>query len=294
MLTEKPVIVNDKPMIEYSYNGYIFLVDPSKDKKFPVEMKEVVSILEKGIDNLTSVDKMRLLNLYSVAYHDSGKIEGIFSLDSSATASEFCKAMRKAAENNPAHICGMCYDYAQEHSFKGRNVRNRHTLNFLIMASVEFTREELATLPGGLLNRINSSGDTENIIYARNMINYAFSHQYGRVGYWTKNILPVIRACDELGKPDNLVLIQSSPIIGEVVPLAKYFDYVFVVFATKEDIEDALKNGACECNGRKCKACGYSCYNALWPKNSVIAEYLRGADNKTRQAISELVKRGGI
>lgn len=289
MLTENKAIVNGKPMIEYSYNGYIFLVDPSKDKKFPPEMKKVIDILEKGIDNLTSVERLQLLSLYSVAYHDGGKIEGIFSLDSSATSSEFCKAMRKAAQNNPAHICGMCYDYTQEHNFKGRNVRNRHTLNLLIMSTVEFTREELSILPSGLLNRINSSGDTENIIYARNMINYAFSHPCGKIGYWAKNILPIIRACDELGKPRNLVLVQSSPIIGKVVPLAKYFDYVFVVFATKEDIEEALKNGACECNGRKCKNCGYSCYNKLWPKNAIIAEYLRGVDNKTRKAISECV-----
>ena len=286
MLTEKYVIVNDKSMIEYSFKGYTFLVNPAKDKKFPAELKKVVCILEKGIDNLTSVDRMQLLNLYNVAYHTSGKIEGIVSLDSSATASEFCKAMRKAAENNPAHICGMCYDYAQEHSFKGRNVRNRHALNLLIMSTVEFTKEELAILPGGILVRINSSGDTENIIYARNMIKYAFSHPYGRVGYWAKNIIPIIRACDELGKPENLVLIQSSPIIGKVVPLAKYFDYVFAVFATKEDVEEALKNGACECNGRKCKACGYSCYSGAWPKKAIIAEYLRGVDNKTRKAIA--------
>ena len=290
MLTEKNVVVNEKPMTEYSYSGYTFLIDPSKDKKFPVEMKKVVDILEKGIDNLTSVDRLQLLSLYSVAYHDSGKIEGIFSLDSSATSSEFCKAMRKVAENNPAHICGMCYDYAQEHSFKGRNVRNRHALNLLIMSTVEFTKEELTVLPGGLLNRINSSGDTENIIYARNMINYAFSHQFGKIGYWAKNIFPIIRACDELGKPDNLVLVQSSPIIGKVVPLAKYFDYVFVVFATKEDIKEALEKGACECNGRKCSACGYSCYNKLWPQKAIIAEYLRGVDDKTRKTISDLAK----
>ena len=76
MLTEKNVIVNDKTMIEYSFKGYNFLVDPAKDKKFPVEMKKVVDILEKGIDNLTSVDRLQLLSLYNVAYHAGGENRG--------------------------------------------------------------------------------------------------------------------------------------------------------------------------------------------------------------------------
>lgn len=251
--------------------------------KFEKDFARVKTILES--DNIDEIARYELLSIYKAAYHDSGKIEGITSYDSTATNCEFCKAMRKAAESNPAHICRYCYDYAQEHSFRGANIVNRHTINMLIMSSVEFTVDELKRVNATYINRVNSSGDTPNEIYAGNMLKIAYAFPVFRFAYWAKNKAAVIAACDKYGKPANMTLVQSSPIIGKPVKLAKYFDIVFTVYATKESIAEALANGACECNGKKCRDCGYKCYLNGWKKGSNVAEYLR-VDKETRKAMT--------
>ena len=145
------------------------------------------------------------------------------------------------------------------------------------MSSVEFTVEELRVLSVAYLNRVNSSGDVPNVTYALNMIKLCYAFPAVRFGFWAKNTAAVIAACDVLGKPENVVLVQSSPIIGQPAPLAKYFDFVFTVYLTQEAVDAAIAAGAGACNGKKCKDCGYSCYLNLWKESGVVnvAEYLR-------------------
>lgn len=275
MNENRTIKINGK---EYKY------IHNEKTAKFEKELFEVKSILEK--EEFTQADKYRLLSIYRPSYHESGKIEGITSYDSTATNCDFCKLMRKASEEQKLHICGYCYDYEQEHSFKGVNVLNRHTLNMIIMSHVEFEVEELRMLNASYINRVNSSGDVPNVTYARNMIKLAYAFINLRFAFWAKNTCAVKQACKELGKPKNLVLVQSSCIIGYVPKLEEYFDFVFVVFLTKEDIEEALKNKTCgECNGKKCKVCGYKCYSGEWIKEGVkvVCEFLRVTKDKREE-----------
>lgn len=246
---------------------------PDAIGKFEKDLNAVCDIFAKGIENLTAFDRARLLQIYKVAYHESGKIEGIYSLDSSATNCNFCIKMRKAAETNPDLVCGFCYDFKQEKYRKA--VLNRHSLNLLIMSKVEFTVEELSMLSGIGLARVNSSGDAENVIYAKNMLRYAIAHEHAKVAIWSKNVLAYIKAIDEIGKPGNVILIQSSPFINRPVARAKYFDYVFTVYSDENAVRAAIEAGACECNGKKCRDCGYNCYFGNWEPGANIAEYLR-------------------
>lgn len=290
MLTEKTILVNGKPATEIIYNDFRFVI-PANDKKFKPDLLKVVEILKKGIDNLSSLDRMQLLNIYSVAFHESGKIEGTCSCDSSATNCKFCKAMREAAEKDPTIICGICYDFAQE-QFKIQAL-NRHSLNLLIMSTVNFSVEELATLPAVEISRINASDDTENEIQAGNMIKYVFAHPYTKAAYWVKNIPAVVAACKRYGKPENLKLVQSSVYINKPAQLAPFFDYVFTVYVDKESVQKAIDSGAMECNGKKCKECGYKCYYGAWPDGANIAKYLKGINKANRKAIMDYIETQG-
>lgn len=276
MKLERIFTAGSKSYEVFSAFGYEFPCEVTKSGKTGKMKKDLIaacSILEKGIENLTSDDKLALLKIYSVAYHKSGKIEGIFSFDSTATNCEFCQKMRKLAEKNPQIICGKCYDLKQER-FK-INALARHTLNLLIMENVDFSIDELKALAVSGLVRVNSSGDSSNDTYAANMIKLAHALvDTARVTIWTKNDPGYTKACDKYGKPKNLVLIKSSTIIGEPCALPRHFDYVFTVYFTIEGIKTALAAGACECNGKKCKVCGYKCYYGTW-KGSNIAEVLR-------------------
>lgn len=252
--------------------------------KFDKDLEKVLAILEK--ETLATADHYELLTIYQVAFHESGKIAGVASCDSSATNCGFCKAMREKAKGNPAHICNKCYDFAAE-KYK-INGLNRHSLNMLIMSMVEFTVDELRILPAGMLNRVNSAGDIPNKTYARNMIKNAAAHPAVRFAFWAKNTLALIAATDELGKPANAVYIQSSEIIGKPAEKKKYFDYVFTVYLDKTATEKAIAAGAAECNGKKCMECGYKCYYGTHAAVN-IAETLRGVSAADRKAIAACI-----
>lgn len=240
--------------------------------KFERDEAIVNSILAKKPEEITAADRMQLIMIYSVSFHDTGKIEGTASLDSSCHGCTFCQKMMKAAEANPQIICGKCYDFRQENYRIA--VKNRHMLNLRIMSSVSFTVEELAMLPTAMIDRINSSGDMENATHAGNMVKYAIAHSAARVGLWAKNDAAVQEAFDTYGKPENVVYIASSPVINKKRALPKYADYTFTVYDA-EHIDAAIAGGSMECNGKKCKNCGFKCYYGTWPKGSDIAELLR-------------------
>lgn len=260
-------------------NGYTFPCEITKSGKAGKLEKDLIivkEVFDKGIENISHADRIKLLTVYNVAYHESGKIEGIFSLDSSASNCSFCRQLREYAAKHPEKniVCSKCYDIAQE-SYK-INALARHTLNLMIMETVEFEIDELRMLSAYGLVRVNSSGDASNYTYAANMIKFAIAHADCRVAIWSKNTAVYVKACDTYGKPDNVVLIQSSMYIGKPCKLAKYFDYSFTVYVDTDAVENALANGACECNGKKCKACGYKCYYKAFGEKADIAELLRG------------------
>lgn len=258
-----------------AFGDKVFIIEvPAKGKALiEKDIETVAAILSKDVVN--HFDRMQLLRIYNIAYHETGKIEGVWSLDSTATNCDYCRKMREYAAAHPELdiVCGYCYDFAQE--LYRYNTLNRHTLNMIIMESVEFEIEELATLPAGELVRVNSSGDSSNDTYAENMIKFCIAHPNSKCGIWSKHTITYIHACDKYGKPANVVLIQSSPFVNKPVKRAKYFDYVFTVYKSKEAVEKAIENGACECNGKKCADCGYKCYFGLWAEGANIAEFLR-------------------
>ena len=253
---------------------FIVELDKNGNAKIKKDIEVVEKILAKGINNITLADRFTLLNIYNVSYHESGKIEGVFSFDSSATNCGFCQAMRELAKLNPGTvICEFCYDYDQE---KYRYAAlNRHTLNMIIMSTIEFSVDELATLPAGYRIRVNSSGDATNEIYARNMLKLGYAFLNSKVAIWTKNSGVYIAACRAIGKPQNVKLIKSSIYIDKPEELPEFFDYVFTVYFDKEKVAAALANGGSECNGKKCRDCGYKCYDGLWDDGDNIIELLR-------------------
>ena len=247
--------------------------------------KRAGSILEKG-DSMTNVDRLELLNIVNVAYHDSGKIEGIYSIDSTASCA-FCSRMIQAAVDNILMICGACYAAAD--SWKEAAWR-RHKLNARILSTVLFTADELRALPVGLLCRYNEDGDTVNETMGRNYLRNAAAHPGTHFGYWYKNEPAVSAALKAEGYnsrdmlPANIRFIHSSALIGFPARATWYDDAIFTVYPDAETTEAAIVAGAHECNGRRCRACGFTCYTMeRKPAPLYIAEVLR--TNAARRAV---------
>lgn len=272
-----------------TFMDYEFVLGVSK--KFDNDFYQVKNIFEKG--TFSDTDRIKLIMIYKPSYHESGKIEGVTSYDSTATGCKFCEKMRKAAENNPAHICGGCYDVRNE-NYRGVNMKNRHLLNMVIMSSILFTKEELALINVSKLGRVNSSGDTPNKVYAENMINLGYVNPNTHFAYWVKNTADVSEAIDELGKPENMTFVQSSPVINRPAQLDKNFDILFTVYLEEADVLEAVKAGSGECNGKKCMECGFKCYLNGWKKGQNVAELARGFSKEKRAKIREYLDKKPI
>ena len=236
----------------------------------------LLSRVEAG-EVLKDYERFTLLRMIGVSYHDDGKIAGIASVDSSARGCEFCVMMQAAAAELAArgcddHICGRCY--ATRGRFLLADITDRHSLTMAILSMVEFSIDDFKTLGLVGLVRINSDGDVRNDLHALNLLRMVMASPFARFAWWAKNIMPIIRACDALGKPDNLTLIASSPMIGRAVRLPRYFNYTFTVYRPA-DLPAALAAGAGACNGAKCAACGFRCYVGGWDRGANIAEKLR-------------------
>ena len=241
--------------------------------------KRASAIMEKG-ENITSADRIELLRIVNIAYHNSGKIETISSIDSTASC-EFCEKMRKAAEDNLLMICRYCYaaaDIWKEAAWR------RHKLNARILSTILFTEEELKTLSiPTIYSRINEDGDVINEIHARNLVRIFKTHDHVNFGFWYKNTVAVENGLKAEGittreqRPENVRFIQSSLMIGFPSVAAWFTDAVFTVFPNEDTTLNAIKCGAFPCNGRKCKDCKYNCYDTSKNSDNVqhIAELLR-------------------
>lgn len=245
------------------------------------------NILAAGVDNLTKEQRLDLLALVNVAYHDSGKIEGCFSVDSCASCA-FCQKMIAAAMDNVLIICGACYAAAD--AYKEFSWR-RHSLNARILSSVLFTAEELKVLhiDGGRC-RFNEDGDTVNETHARNLLRIAETRQETMFGYWFKNAVAVEAGLHAEGYhtreslPQNIRFIHSALLIG-FPPAALWFDdAIFVVYPDAATTAAAIAAGAHACNGKRCRACKYWCYtHKRQEKPVIIAELLRcGKETRAR------------
>ena len=238
------------------------------------------AILQKG-DSMTAEERHDLLTLVNVAFHEgSSKIEGLYSIDSSVTC-DFCECMRDAAKKNPLMICGGCY--AAKDAWKEAAWR-RHKLNARILSEVLFTVEELATLAIGDKCRFNEDGDTVNDIMARNYLRIAASHPQTRFGYWYKNAPAVETGLHAEGYhtretlPKNVRFIHSSLLIGFPVAALWFDDATFTVYPDEETTLTAVAEGARECNGKRCRSCGFTCYLMNRQPSAVnIAEVLRAS-----------------
>ena len=230
--------------------------------------------------------RLELLDLVNKAYHDSGKIEGCSSIDGCASC-EFCQQMIAAAADNVLMICGCCYAAADAWKVVSWRV---HSLNAYILSNELFTHEELARLQLTERCRFNEDGDTVNETHARNLLRIVITHPGTWFGYWYKNQPAVSAGLAAEGYsrredlPANVRFIHSSALIGFPARPTWYDDGIFTVFPDQETTAAAIAAGAWECNGRRCRACGYFCYMHKRQAEPVhIAELLRtNAANRAR------------
>jgi hypothetical protein len=171
-----------------------------------------------------------------------GKMTGIQSINTPTTGNTFCQAMQKTNT-----ICKSCY--AQRYEKMRPSLVHATTRN-LFLAERPLQPEELPAI-NEQIARFASYGELINMMHFINLLRIALANPRTIFTLWTKRYRIVQRVLKLMGNPDNLILIYSSPIVGEVSALPKGFDKVFTAFARGSDMTDINCHGSCN----TCRLC---------------------------------------
>lgn len=180
----------------------------------------------------------------------SGKMEGITCLSTSNLCNPFCAARKQ----NPNSICSKCFadGTCKRYSALNQNMAR----NTEILTARLFDISELPVINAQIF-RFESFGDLVNATQCMNYFRICKRNPGVRFALWTKNpnfVQQAINAGES--KPDNLVILLSSHIIGERADASRwsFVDKTFTVYK-KDQLGDAHIN----CGSRECMMC-QRCY----------------------------------
>ena len=197
----------------------------------------------------------------------TGKLEGMHSISTSPELSHFCQTMHHC----PGTICEKCFScrsvIPEEGGYKqGLRAALAHNTAWL---SVDHEIEDFPVL-NDLYHRIESHGDVDTVIQAVNFIKLVLRNPETHFTAWTKNAVAWDKAFKQIEKPDNLIMVYSSPVINHEISyekISKYFpwiDKVFTVFSAEYLAEHEDLIPTINCGSKQCLAC-MLCYR----KNNV-------------------------
>lgn len=182
----------------------------------------------------------------------SGKMNGIPSISTSCLANPICLQRMLDGES----ICAHCFAETTLNRYKdaGKAMLNN---TYLLTESILDT-DLLPVFPNVSIVRIESFGDVANVTQAINYCNICKKNPAVTFAWWTKNVSIVAKAFDIVGKPENVILIESSPKVNVEKPKSsEYVDKVFTVYSKEYIIEHNID---VNCGARCCATCR-RCYS---------------------------------
>lgn len=230
----------------------------------------VIGLLKQAKEKYTNAEYIIMVNALWIVNHMSNKLEGICSISSSVHDNCFCKA-RQAIKDC---ICSHCYaanQQAYQTGLKEHNILNGIILRNVLIP-VRFFKLLVIIFP---YLRIESFGDTANVIQARNYIRIIKAFPGKRCAIWSKNIAIWEKAFAAEGKPKNTTYVHSSSFVNKPdnIDLNRYcfVDHVFTVYDKKFAKEH---NIIINCGGKKCMECIKAKKNCYFRNNTLYVNEL--------------------
>lgn len=230
----------------------------------------VIGLLNQANETYTSAEYTIFVHALWIVNHMSNKLEGICSISSSVHDNCFCKA-RQAIKNC---ICSHCYAHSQQQRHTG--LKEHNILNGIILRNVlipvKFFKLLVIIFP---YLRIESFGDTANVIQARNYIRIIKAFPGKRCAIWSKNIAIWEKAFTAEGKPKNTTYVHSSSFMNKPdnIDLSRYWfvDHIFTVYDKQYAKEH---NIIINCGGKKCLECIKAKKNCYFRNNILFVNEL--------------------
>jgi len=194
----------------------------------------------------------------------SGKLDEMYAINTNTLTNEFCIRQHKA--KGKKHICPECYSFKMLETYRSNAVPAFQRNSDLLSSRVLTYEEIIAFKPKGKLGiyRFDGHGELINNIHLKNCMMIAEYHPEFVFALWSKRKDLVQNYVFSSGKPDNMVLIYSNPVIDRVMSTPPaYFDKVFNNVRSEHPLEN--------CTGQRCKDCQL-CYKS---DETVIVEKVK-------------------
>ena len=176
-----------------------------------------------------------------------GKMSGMISLSTSTRDNPFCQAMQKTDA-----ICRKCFAKNCERFYgdKSMPLEERVVQSWKKNGEILSTEKNVSLLVNASYFRFHSFGELINKQHADNFFSIARQNPDTTFTLWTKrpNLVDVVK------KPNNMILIYSSPEVNVVSELPDGFDKVFTVFGYKFVEENNIQIN-CENHCLSCRKC---------------------------------------
>lgn len=187
----------------------------------------------------------------------TGKMTGMVSLSTSCELNARCLERSKIEGS----VCKKCFAFTQ---FKRQtNNRPKFERNTKALTTQDIKAEDVPMLNAFML-RFEAFGDLNNEQQIKNYFTIAKKNKATKCALWTKNPDIIAKAIDAGNKkPNNLVIVYSSPMLNKEIPLEKiqekypFVDKTFTVY-TKDYLKDKPDDFV-NCGQKQCLQCGV-CY----------------------------------
>lgn len=188
-----------------------------------------------------------------------GKLEGLKALSTSCLNNTLC-ALHRLVNGS---ICQKCFSVNTQGMYKG--LKDRLIKNGEVLKSTLIPVEEWPELNERFF-RIESFGDVENEIQARNYIHFILKNPDTMFGWWTKNPVILDNALKMEGfkggnKPNNCIFLVSSLMenhvagIDNIKRVFPWVDKEFVVLSPEFVLLNPEYENRINCGARQCMAC---------------------------------------
>ena len=236
--------------------------DHSKDNKMYIAKMAIISecLAKIARHELNIFDEYRLVNAIKISGL-TGKLEDFWAVSTSVLMNNHCQNRAKC----DGSICKDCYACANVQRFK--DLAQSLETNYLILNNFLISEEVWRSLAIPSSNgkaRIEAHGDVDTVISAINYNRIVASHPHLTFAVFTKNYDIWKEVFEAEGKPDNMILILSSPMVNKVITVTdemrKYVDHVFTVYEKEYARENGIViNCGSDETEHKCKSC-LRCY----------------------------------
>ena len=199
-------------------------------------------------------------NILKFTTAHTGKMTGMYSLSTSTLLNPNCREHAKVKGS----ICEKCYAETMLNNKFYRNLKKAVEHNTVILTGQVLPDENLPLINAHSF-RFEAFGDLINETQVENYFNIAKKNHETYFALWTKNPWIIDSAIKGRGiqKPDNLIIIYSSPLINVEISLfamQKKFSFIDKVFTVYSDETEAdKKNAVINCGKRNCLTC-LKCY----------------------------------